>query len=223
MPTAKLRQDTVRPLAYVGAHNSPCIYWDDDIPCLGLRGYPADRRTDVVSYGVKYRKRLATLGRADALTLAKRVRAFLGQVRRRRRPAGGRYLHSHRVPKLGSRLAVTITSADIADIDVPPRSMGSMFPAPSIPALVPSFAGRQGRCGRRSAHIRGPQGQLVVEWPLIGPPPPARAQRQDDRGPLDIAYQSHRPERPESRLPQLTRASSRRALRPHRVGPASAP
>ena len=70
MPTAKLRQDTVRPLAYVGAHNSPCIYWDDDIPCFGLRGYPADRRTDVVSYGVKYRKRLATLGRADALTLA---------------------------------------------------------------------------------------------------------------------------------------------------------
>jgi len=152
MPTARLRQDTVRTLAYVGERNSQCIYWDDDIPCFGLRVYPADRRTYVVSYRVKYRKRLATLGRADALTLSearKRARAFLGQVaggedpqadgdalkaastvkalvetyvRKHANPkkqsgrADERYLNSHLVPKLGSRLAVTITSADIADI-----------------------------------------------------------------------------------------------------------
>ncbi len=152
MPTAKLRQDTARTFAYAGERNSQRIYWDDDIPCFGLRGYGADRRTYVVSYRVKYRKRLATLGRADALTLSearKKARAFLGQVaggedpqadedalkaastvktlvetyvRKHANPkkqsgrADERYLNSHLVPNLGSRLAVTITSADIADI-----------------------------------------------------------------------------------------------------------
>ena len=38
----------------------------------------------------------------------------------------------------------------------------------------------KGSGGRTSAHIRGPQGQLVVDLQLIGPPPLARAQRQDD-------------------------------------------
>ncbi len=152
MPAAKLRQDTVRRLPYLGEQNSQCIYWDDEIPCFGLRVYPTGRRTYVVSYRVNQRKRLAKLGRADALTLAeahKKARTFLGQVaggedpmaagdalrtastvralvetylRKHAKPkkqSGGsdeRYLNSHLVPKLGSRLALTITSADIAEI-----------------------------------------------------------------------------------------------------------
>ncbi|MGH8290752.1 MAG: Arm DNA-binding domain-containing protein [Steroidobacteraceae bacterium] len=83
MPAAKLRQDTVRSLPYIGEQNSQCIYWDDEIPCFGLRVYPAGRRTYVVSYRVKHRKRLAKLGRADALTLAearKKARTSLGHV-----------------------------------------------------------------------------------------------------------------------------------------------
>lgn len=83
MPAAKLRQNTLRGLPYVGDQNSQCIYWDDEVPCFGLRVYPTGRRTYVVSYRVKHRKRLAKLGRADALTLAearKKARTFLGQV-----------------------------------------------------------------------------------------------------------------------------------------------
>lgn len=152
MPAAKLRQNTLRSLPYVGERNSQCIYWDDEVPCFGLRVYPTGRRTYVVSYRVKHRKRLAKLGRADALTLAearKKARTFLGQVaggedpqaagdalktastvkalvetylRKHAKPKkqtgedDERYLNGHLVPKLASRLAVTITSADIAEI-----------------------------------------------------------------------------------------------------------
>ena len=152
MPTAKLRQDTVRILPYTGEKNAQCIYWDEEIPCFGLRVYPAGRRAYVVTYRVHHRKRLANLGRADALTLAearRKARAFLGQVadggdpqatddalkaattvkalveiylrkhampKKRSADDDERYLNSHLVPNLGSRLAVTITPADIADI-----------------------------------------------------------------------------------------------------------
>ena len=152
MPTAKLRQDTVRNLPYFGEKNAQCIYWDKEIPCFGLRVYPAGRRAYVVTYRVNHRKRLANLGRADALTLAearRKARNFLGQVADREDPQAAddalraastvkslvdlylckqakpkkqtgntdeQYLNRLLVPKLGSRLAVTITPADIADI-----------------------------------------------------------------------------------------------------------
>ncbi len=152
MSTAKLRQDTVRIVPYFGQKNAQCIYWDEEIPCFGLRVYPSGRRSYVVTYRVNHRKRLANLGRADALTLAearRKARNFLGQVADREDPQAAddalraastvkslvdiylckhakpkkqtgntdeQYLSRLLVPKLGSRLAVTITPADIADI-----------------------------------------------------------------------------------------------------------
>ena len=50
MPTAKLRQDTVRIVPYFGEKNAQCIYWDEEIPCFGLRVYPSGRRAYVVTY-----------------------------------------------------------------------------------------------------------------------------------------------------------------------------
>ncbi len=41
MPNAKLRQDTVRSLAYLGQNNSQCIYWDETLKGFGLRVFPA--------------------------------------------------------------------------------------------------------------------------------------------------------------------------------------
>ena len=89
MPTAKLRQDTVRIVPYFGEKNAQCIYWDEEIPCFGLRVYPSGRRAYVVTYRVNHRKRLANLGRADALTLSdarRKARTFLGQVADREDP-----------------------------------------------------------------------------------------------------------------------------------------
>ena len=161
MPTAKLRQDTVRIVPYFGEKNAQCIYWDEEIPCFGLRVYPSGRRAYVVTYRVNHRKRLANLGRADALTLSdarRKARTFLGQVADREDPqADGdalraantvkslvdvylskhakpkkqtgstdeRYLNRLLVPKLGSRLVVMVTPADIADIH---SSYGAQHP-----------------------------------------------------------------------------------------------
>ena len=50
---------------------------------FGLRVYPSGRRTYVFSYRVNRRKRLAKLGRADALTLdqaRKKASVYLGKV-----------------------------------------------------------------------------------------------------------------------------------------------
>jgi integrase len=152
MSSTKLRQDGIRRLAYVGDKNSQCIYWDEDFPCFGVRVYPSGRRAYVCSYRTSRRKRLAILGRADALTLdaaRKKARACLGQVAEGQDPQtpddaikaavtvkelvelylnrhakakkkswkeDHRYLSKKLVPKLGSRLAVTITSEDISSI-----------------------------------------------------------------------------------------------------------
>ncbi len=83
MPSTKLRQDTIRSLEYFGDNNSQCIYWDEALPAFGVRVYPNERRTYVSSYRVQGRKRLATLGRADVLTLdeaRKKARRYLVQV-----------------------------------------------------------------------------------------------------------------------------------------------
>jgi integrase len=84
MPTQKLRQDTVRTLPYVGPGGKhQCIYWDEVLECFGLRVYSSGRRIYVCSYRVNRRKRLARLGRVDALTLdqaRKKATAYLGKV-----------------------------------------------------------------------------------------------------------------------------------------------
>lgn len=70
MPIRKLRQDTVKTLPYVGAHHKQqCIYWDDTLESFGVRVYASGRRTYVYTYRVNRRKRLARLGRVDALSL----------------------------------------------------------------------------------------------------------------------------------------------------------
>ena len=45
------------------------MYWDEALESFGLRVYPSGRRVYVCAYRVNQRKRLATLGRADALSL----------------------------------------------------------------------------------------------------------------------------------------------------------
>ena len=150
MPKSRLRQNVVRRLPYSGSANSQCIYWDDGLAGFGLRVFPNERRVYVCSYRVQKRKRLATLGRSDVLTLAaarKKAKGYLGQVAHGVDPkaasdAAGRactlralvttYVERHAkpkktswrkdesildrllVPKLGSRVASSLTSADIA-------------------------------------------------------------------------------------------------------------
>lgn len=84
MPTVRLRQDTVRTLPYQGtAAKQQCVYWDEALECFGLRVYSSGRRIYVCSYRVNRRKRLARLGRADALTLdqaRKKAMGYLGKV-----------------------------------------------------------------------------------------------------------------------------------------------
>jgi len=153
MPTLKLRQDTVRSIPYRGPGGKhQCVYWDEALEGFGLRVYPSGRRVYVCSYRVKRRKRLATLGRADVLTLDQARRkaiTYLGKVASHEDPqdevdqqreskrvdelcvafieghskkkkktwkADKSTLDRHLLPKLGSRLAVSITSADIEPI-----------------------------------------------------------------------------------------------------------
>ena len=83
MPKAKLRQDNVRLLPYVGAAGgkSQCIYWDQLLPSFGLRKYPNGRGSYVCTYRVQQRKRLVDLGRSDGMTLEqarRKARAYFG-------------------------------------------------------------------------------------------------------------------------------------------------
>ncbi len=153
MPTLKFRQDTIRSIPYQGPGGKhQCVYWDESLEGFGLRVYPSGRRVYVCSYRVKRRKRLATLGRADVLTLDQARRkaiTYLGKVASHEDPqdevdqqreskrvdelcaafieghskrkkktwkADKSTLDRHLLPKLGSRLAATITSADIEPI-----------------------------------------------------------------------------------------------------------
>ena len=153
MPALKLRQDLVRTIPYVGAHGKQqCVYWDEALECFGLRVYSSGRRVYVCSYRVNQRKRLATLGRADVMTLdqaRKKAVSYLGKVASNEDPQSEldaiqsrktvgelcaafveNHLKKKRVrwkdddstlrrrilPKLASRLANSITSADIEAI-----------------------------------------------------------------------------------------------------------
>lgn len=70
MPRLKLRQDIVRTVSYCGpGGKGQCVYWDEALESFGLRVYPTGRRVYVCTYRVNQRKRLATLGRADAMSL----------------------------------------------------------------------------------------------------------------------------------------------------------
>jgi len=83
MPNVKLRQDTVRSIPYIGTGKAQCIYWDEGLPGFGLRLYSSGKRVYVCSYRVSQRKRLASLGRADVLTLdeaRRKAKRYLGQV-----------------------------------------------------------------------------------------------------------------------------------------------
>ncbi len=65
MPKAKLRQDTIRSLRYVGAAQgkSQCIYWDLALPGFGLRKFPNGRGSYVSGESIRSpgRDGLATL------------------------------------------------------------------------------------------------------------------------------------------------------------------
>jgi integrase len=70
MPRLKLRQDIVRTVPYRGpGEKGQCVYWDEALESFGLRVHPSGRRVYVCAYRINRRKRLATLGRADALSL----------------------------------------------------------------------------------------------------------------------------------------------------------
>jgi integrase len=70
MPHLKLRQDIVRTVPYSGpGGKGQCVYWDEALESFGLRVHPSGRRVYVCAYRINRRKRLATLGRADAMSL----------------------------------------------------------------------------------------------------------------------------------------------------------
>jgi integrase len=153
MPALKLRQDLVRSIPYQGPGGKhQCVYWDESLECFGLRVYPSGRRVYVCSYRVRGRKRLASLGRADVLTLdqaRKKATAYLGKVAGNEDPQDeseaqrklktveelcGAYVENHAkkkkmswkddesclrrrvLPKLKSRVAATVVTADIEAI-----------------------------------------------------------------------------------------------------------
>lgn len=83
MPKAKLRQDTIRSLEYVGAaaEKAQCIYWDVGLPGFGLRKFPNGRGSYVCTYRIQKRKRLVDLGRSDTITLEqarRKARLYFG-------------------------------------------------------------------------------------------------------------------------------------------------
>jgi hypothetical protein len=61
MPTRILRQDTIKPVPYLGTKNEQCIYWDQQLTGFGVGVYPTGRRISVCSYRIQGRKRIATL------------------------------------------------------------------------------------------------------------------------------------------------------------------
>ena len=94
MPQLKLRQDIVRTVPYSGpAGRGQCVYWDEALESFGLRVYPTGRRVYVCTYRVNQRKRLATLGRADAMSLdqaRKKAMTYLAKAANQEDPQSSR-------------------------------------------------------------------------------------------------------------------------------------
>lgn len=94
MPQLKLRQDIVRTVPYSGPNGrGQCVYWDEALEAFGLRVYPTGRRVYVCTYRVNQRKRLATLGRADAMSLdqaRKKAMTYLAKAANQEDPQSNR-------------------------------------------------------------------------------------------------------------------------------------
>lgn len=70
MPRLILRQDIVRTAPYRGpAGEAQCVYWDEVLKSFGLRVHPSGRWVYVCAHRINPRKRLASLGQADAMSL----------------------------------------------------------------------------------------------------------------------------------------------------------
>ena len=64
-----LTKKRIDALVYEGNANERDVRWDDRLPGFGVRVYPSNRKSFVLSYRCKGRKRLLTLGRYGVLTL----------------------------------------------------------------------------------------------------------------------------------------------------------
>lgn len=72
----QLTKRTIDSFVYEGNGTERDVRWDDRLPGFGLRVYPSGRKSFVLSYRCKGRKRLMVLGRYGVLTLAEaRVKA----------------------------------------------------------------------------------------------------------------------------------------------------
>ena len=76
MPTIKLTNPQIKGFAYEGDGKSRDVRWDTEVPGLGVRVYPSGKKSFVLSYRVRGRKRLLVLAAYGKMTLAEaRTRA----------------------------------------------------------------------------------------------------------------------------------------------------
>lgn len=79
----KLTKTSIEKMEYQGDGKSRDIRWDDQVPGFGVRLYPSDKRSFVVSYRFNGRKRLMVLGSVDVISLdqaRKKARKVLVEV-----------------------------------------------------------------------------------------------------------------------------------------------
>ena len=65
----KLTKKAIDGFQYAGDGKSRDVRWDDALPGFGVRIYPSEQKSFVLSYRFQGRKRLLTLGRYGPLTL----------------------------------------------------------------------------------------------------------------------------------------------------------
>jgi hypothetical protein len=79
----KLTKKAINSLKYQGEGQSQDIRWDDQIPGFGIRIYPTERKSFVLSYRSNGRKHIMSVGSYGVLTLEqarKKAKSLLGQV-----------------------------------------------------------------------------------------------------------------------------------------------
>lgn len=90
----KLTKREVEGLAYEGADNAACYYWDAELKGFGVRVFPSGRKAFLVAYRADGRKRFLTLGTfgrdLTADEARKRAMARLGEVASGKDPAAAR-------------------------------------------------------------------------------------------------------------------------------------